>query len=201
MTSLIVWMATLTVSTALLVLSAAKGTANLHMVVAAVVALVVALAAIQESRTMRAQGESDASIASSNARYMGLVWTWGAVALFATYNFVLSWREWFPFFMAFVTAAGLCLFFSATLKKDEANGESDPIMKTIGRYLTIAQVVGMVVVMAGLLIDGKMMRFAKARPGWEDWAANNIFFFGAMALTAIGLHALVASRQQKASQA
>ena len=37
---------------------------------------------------------------------MGLVWTWGAVALFVTYNFILSWKEWFPFFMAFVLAAG-----------------------------------------------------------------------------------------------
>ena len=44
----------------------------------------------------------------------------------------------------------------------------------------IGQVAGMVIVMVGLLVDGKMTRFAKARPGWEDWAANNIFFFGAM---------------------
>ena len=199
--SLIIWMSTLTVSTALLVLSAAKHAASLHMVVSGVVALVVALAAVQECRTMRAQGESDASIASTNARSMGLVWTWGAVALFSTYNFVLTWREWFPFFMAFVTAAGLCLFFSATLKKDEASGQYDPIMKKIGRYLPIGQVAGMVAVMIGLIVDGKLMRFAKARPGWEDWAANNIFFFGAMALTAIGAHALLSSRPRAAAPA
>jgi hypothetical protein len=59
----------------------------------------------------------------------------------------------------------------------------------------------MVVVMIGLAVDGKLMRFAKARPGWEDWAANNIFFFGAMALAAIGAHALLASRQHRLSQA
>jgi hypothetical protein len=193
--SLIVWMSTLTVSIALLVLSAAKGAFYLHMAMSAVISLFVALAAIQESRSMRAAGESDAAIASSNARYMGLVWTWGAVTLFATYNFVLSWREWVPFFMAFVTAAGLCLFFAATVRKDDTQGQSEPAMKMIGRYLTIAQVVGMAIVMLGLLIDGKMTRFAKARPGWEDWAANNIFFFGAMALCAIGAHALLSSRK------
>ncbi len=194
--SIIVWMSTLTVSIALLVLSAAKGSFALHLALSAIVALVVALAAIQESRAMRAAGESDAAIASSNARYMGLVWTWGAVALFTTYNFVLSWKEWFPFFMAFVAAAGLCLFFSATLRKDDAAGDAEPAMKMIGRYLTIGQVVAMVIVMVGLLDDGKMMRFAKARPGWEDWAANNIFFFGALALAAIGAHALIAGRKQ-----
>ena len=194
-TSLIVWMSTLTVSMVLLVLSAAKNFVYLHMAVSAVVALFVALAAVQDGRNLRARGESSASIASSNARYMGLVWTWGALSLFLTYNFVLSWREWFPFFVAFVTAAGLCLFFAATLNKDEAAGERDPIMKTIGHYLTIAQVIGMVVVMAGLLLDGKMTRFVKARPGWEDWAANNIFFFGAMALAAIGTQSLLSSRK------
>lgn len=194
--SLIVWMSTLTVSIALLVLSAAKGSFALHLAMSAVVSLFVALAAIQESRTMRAAGESDAAVASSNARYMGLVWTWGAVTLFATYNFVLSWKEWFPFFMAFVTAAALCLFFSATLRKDAGEGRAEPAMKMIGRYLTIGQVAGMVIVMVGLLLDGKMTRFAKARPGWEDWAANNIFFFGAFALAAIGAHALISSRKQ-----
>lgn len=194
--SLVVWMSTLTISIALLVLSAAKGSFALHLAMSAIVSLFVALAAIQEARSMRAAGASDPAVASSNARYMGLVWTWGAVTLFATYNFVLSWKEWFPFFMAFVTAAGLCLFFSATMRKDEAEGTSEPAMKMIGRYLTIAQVVGMVIVMAGLLLDGKMMRFAKARPGWEDWAANNIFFFGALALALIGGHALFSSRKQ-----
>jgi hypothetical protein len=201
-TSLIVWMSTMTVSIALMVLSAAKNVPLVHMAVTAVIALVVALAAIQESRMLRAQGESNATIAASNARYMGLVWTWGAVSLFVTYNFILSWKEWFPFFMAFVVAAGLCLYFSATMNKDTASGESDPIMKKIGRYLTIAQVIGMSIAMVGLLLDGKMTRFAKVqRPGWEDWAANNIFFFGAFALVAIGLHALLADRQGSGDKA
>ncbi len=192
----------MTVSIALMVLSAAKNVPLVHMAVTAVIALVVALAAIQESRMLRAQGESNATIAASNARYMGLVWTWGAVSLFVTYNFILSWKEWFPFFMAFVVAAGLCLYFSATMNKDTASGESDPIMKKIGRYLTIAQVIGMSIAMVGLLLDGKMTRFAKVqRPGWEDWAANNIFFFGAFALVAIGLHALLADRQGSGDKA
>ncbi len=194
--SLVIWMATLTVSIVLLLLSAAKNAFYFHMAVAALVAGFVALTAIQEIRSLRANGASTASIAASNARYMGLIWTWGATALFVTYNFVLSWKEWLPFFVAFMVAAGLCLYFSATLRKDDEAGQLDPVMKKIGRYLTIAQVGGMGVVVIGLLVDGKMSRFAKARPGWEDWAANNIFFFGALALLAIGIHALVTERPQ-----
>ena len=194
--SLVIWMATLTVSIVLLLLSAAKNAFYFHMAVAALVAGFVALTAIQEIRSLRANGASTASIAASNARYMGLIWTWGATALFVTYNFVLSWKEWLPFFVAFMVAAGLCLYFSATMRKDDEAGQLDPVMKKIGRYLTIAQVGGMGVVVIGLLVDGKMSRFAKARPGWEDWAANNIFFFGALALLAIGIHALVTERPQ-----
>ena len=55
---------------------------------------------------------------------------------------------------------------------------------------------GMVVTMLGLIIDGKMTRFLDPRHG--DWAANNFFFFGAMALAAISLNALLASRSRAA---
>lgn len=189
--SLWVWMSALTVSIVLLVLSAALKTPYVHMLVTAIMAISLALVALRESRLLRAAGKSASAIASSNARFMGYVWTWCAIALFMTYNFVLSWKEWLPFFFAFVVAAGVCLYFSSSLNTDEAAGTSDPIMKKIGRYLTIAQVVGMLIVIVGLIVDGKMARFAKARPGWEDWAANNIFFFGAAALLAIGLDALI----------
>ena len=47
------------------------------------------------------------------------------------------------------------------------------------------------VVMVGLLIDGKMTRFLVPRHG--DWAANNIFFFGALALAVISAYALKTS--------
>jgi hypothetical protein len=43
------------------------------------------------------------------------------------------------------------------------------------------------------VIDGKMWRFASEagrRDGWQDWAANNFFFFGALALACIAANAL-----------
>ncbi len=45
--------------------------------------------------------------------------------------------------------------------------------------------------MIGLIIDGKMTRFLVPRHG--DWAANNIFFGGALALAVISAYALKAS--------
>ena len=50
--------------------------------------------------------------------------------------------------------------------------------------------------MLGLIVDGKMTRFLN--PKYGDWAANNIFFFGALASPAISLNALLASRSSAA---
>jgi hypothetical protein len=52
----------------------------------------------------------------------------------------------------------------------------------------MSQLAGMILVVVGLLIDGKMVRFLD--PRYTDWAANNVFFFGALALAAISGHAL-----------
>jgi hypothetical protein len=46
----------------------------------------------------------------------------------------------------------------------------------------------MLAVVAGMLIDGKMTRFLT--PRYTDWAANNIFFCGAVAVAAICAYAL-----------
>jgi cytosine/uracil/thiamine/allantoin permease len=197
MTSMVLWMLGIGASVALLVLSAAARQPHLHMVVAAGVALLFALAAIAENRRLRAATGSEALVASSTARYMGLVLIWGSLGLFVTYGFsVLKWKEWWHFFLALIAAAGLCLFFAATLKKDAEAGKDDPTMKTLGRYLAMIMTGGMFVTMIGLLADGKMTRYMD--PRHTDWAAQNIFFFGAVALAAIGVNALVASRKASA---
>ena len=70
--------------------------------------------------------------------------------------------------------------------KDAAAGRQDETLLNIARYLTIGQLVGMVVAMIGMIVDDKMPR----DPTEPDWAANAIFFFGAAALAAISAYAL-----------
>ena len=194
---MIIWALGIAGSVALLAISAGgRGLdlrmAYVHMAIAAFVSIFIALTAIREARALHAQNASRSEIAASSARFMGLVWTWGALALVVTYGSgILSWHEWWQFFLAFFVAAGLCLFFSATLKKDADIKKDDETMLKLGHYLAVFQLIGMTIVIAGLLLDGKMTRFSAPRPGWEDWAANNIFFFGAVALVAISLVALI----------
>lgn len=193
---MIAWITIISLSIALLAITAGgRGLeprlALVHMVIAAIVSIVLAYLAIRDTQRLIDSKASRSLIAASTARFMGLLWSWGALGLLITYaTGILSWREWWQFFLAFFVAAGLSLFFSATLKKDADAGKDDETMLSLGRYLAMAQLGGMIIVMVGLVIDGKMQRYINPRPGWEDWAANNIFFFGAFALAAISLFAI-----------
>lgn len=197
MASLVIWMLGITLGICILVISAAVSQPLVHMAAAAIISIVIAILAIQNNRELHSAGASSSSVASSTARHMGFVWVWGALSLLVTYFFILKWHEWLSFFIAFAVAGALCLFVANTLDRDAAAGREDATMMKVARYLTIVQLVGMVITMIGLVVDGKMTRFATAagkRIGWQDWAANNIFFFGALALAAISLNALLTSR-------
>jgi hypothetical protein len=163
--------------------------AYVHFAVAALTAAVCVAIAVYDTNRLIAAKASPSALAASNAGHLGMVWVWGAIALLVTYGTqVLTWKEWMTFFLAFFLAAGLCLFFSATLKKDASEGKVDASMLNIARTLTMVQMVSMGVVVIGLLVDGKMTRFLT--PRFSDWAANNIFFAGALAVAAICAYAL-----------
>lgn len=196
---MIFWMLSIAVSVAVLVLSAAMRAqagvqmAYAHMAITAAISIAFALMYIRETEMMRSSGAKEGEIAANTSRYMGLVWAWGALALSVTYGTgILIWKEWWHFFSGFFLAAGLCLFLSATLKKDVAEGKEDHTLMKIGRYLAIFQLVAMLVTMLGLWLDGKMTRFLV--PRHTDWAANNVFFFGALAIAAISAYALTTKR-------
>jgi hypothetical protein len=177
-----------------LVLTAALKTkmpllAYLHFAIAAAVPAVLATLAIVQAGQLQHSRASPSAVAASTARYLAMVWAWGALGIAVTYaTQVLSWREWPQFLAAFSVAAGLSLAFSAMLSRDVAAGKDDPTLLRLARILSIAQLVGMAAVVIGLLLDGKMTRYLT--PRYTDWAANNIFFCGALAVAAICAYAL-----------
>lgn len=195
---MILWLVVFAVSIAVMAVSAgAQGLdprmAYIHMAVAAFVSVILALLAIREIFAAARSDIAPTAIAALAARYMGLLWSWGVLGLVSTYaTGILQWKEWWQFLIAFIVAAGLCLFFSAILKRDADAGNSDETFLKLGRILTIVQFIGMLAVMIGLALDGKMPPNVNARPGWEDWAANHIFFFGSLALAAVSAAALKA---------
>ncbi|MGH1419490.1 MAG: hypothetical protein ACRBCJ_11585 [Hyphomicrobiaceae bacterium] len=195
MTRITVWMVTFVVSLAVLLFMAADTQPIIHMITAGVAGLIFAILAIIDESKRRKGGASETLVSAYNARNMGLVWIWGAVGLLITYLFFLHWHEWLTFFLVFAGVGAMCLVFSNMLMRDANSDTADDTITKLARYMAVAQLVGMIITMVGLIIDGKMVRYQNIRAGWEDWAANNIFFFGAMALAIISANALYHSRK------
>jgi hypothetical protein len=122
-----------------------------------------------------------------------LIWAWAALGILVTYALILEqrWPEWKQYFLGFIVAAAGCLLFAKMLDRDAELGTDDPAVMKLGRLLVIVQLAGMLIALISLLIDGKFPRAA----GYPDWAASNIFFFGALAIAAISLSALLNSRK------
>jgi hypothetical protein len=200
MPSMIIWGLGIAISVAALAVAAAQKLFLVHMAASALAGILIALASFTETRELQGDPASDDDGIVVSLRHMGLVWTWGALALLVTYAFdILSWREWWAFFIAFFVLAGLSLVLSATLRKDAERGTRDDMLIKVARGFSIFILVAMLITMVGLLADGKMWRFttiAGMRRGSQDWAANNIFFFGALALAAISWNAIRRTSQK-----
>lgn len=192
--SLIIWMATLTIGICLLMFAAASGTPLHYMAVTALISCAIAAIGLREIIALANQNASLSAVSSSTARHMGLVYAWGALALFVTYFFILPrWHEWPVFFGAFAVVAAISLLFAVMMAKDAARGTDDPTLLKIGRILTIAQFIGTLVAIVGLMIDPDKQFLNPAR---KDWAAQTVFLFGAIALAAISATALFYTRNR-----
>lgn len=185
MASMVIWMLGIGLSVAALVLAAALKHFYVHMVLAAIIGLFIAFVSHQDVRRVETGpmgGQRGIEVA---LRHMGFVWVWGALGLLATYAFgILTWREWWQFCIGFMLLAGLCLFLASTMGRDAETGVADVLLTKVARGFAIFILVAMIITMVGLLIDGKMWRYftrVGQRPGSQDWGANNIFFFGALA--------------------
>lgn len=186
MTSTWTWIAALAIGLLAIILSGAAERPGLHLALAALVCLGFVVLAIWDFQRLLANSANLPALASATARDMGFVWAWAALGMLFTYVFILSWHEWWQYVLAAGVVAALCFFFSASMSRDAETDREDETMLKLARYLTIGQLVGMLITMIGLIVDDKMPR----DPQQPDWAANNIFFFGAAALALMSANAL-----------
>lgn len=204
MVSLIIWIVTISVSVSAVVIAAAARASEVHGYATGIVSLAIALLAIYEHRKLLDRGASEREVAASTARHMGLVWAWGALSLFVTYQpmlEILRWPEWGAFTIAASALAALCLLFAVILKREATSGAADTTFLDLARYLSVGQLIGMVIAIVGLMLDGKFPAKVKADLNWQDWAANHVFFFGAIALAAITINALYAEYRRDNAEA
>lgn len=160
-----------------------------HMGLAALVAVGFAASFFKANTALRANGASQSAIAATTSRFVGYVWGWGAACLLTVYaTGILVWREWLHFSVAALVLSAASLIFAIMLQRDADAGKEDAALLKLGNWLAKIMLVGMVVAIVGFIIDGKMVRFLN--PRFTDWAANNVFFFGAVSLAAITGYAL-----------
>lgn len=195
MSSLVIWMVSLTIGLCGTIIAAGALDPSIHFAMSAMISLAFAGMAVRENRTQLTEGAPAGVVAATTAHYMGLVWAWGALATLVTYLFILKWSEWWQFFLGFSFAAVLCLFFASALNRDADHGREDASLIRITRVLVIVQLVGMIAAVIGMVIDKKVVHFL--HPGrYPDWAANNIALCGAVGLAVISINALVSSRKE-----
>lgn len=195
--SMVVWTFSLALGISLLAITAVLPSIWLHTLLCALICLVIAILAVRENEAAIATETEVYKRSATNARFMGVVWTWGAVTLTLTYGLILHWQEWWHFALPFGAAALLCLCFSNLLQKGASDTTAERALK-ISQFLAIVQLVGAAAAMVGLFIDGKLPFISGMpslieghyRAGAKDWAANNIFFFGAVALVVISAVAI-----------
>ena len=196
---MIIWTACIIFSVALLAVTAGAraddvNMAYANMAVAALVNLVFVILALRSNAELRARDASRSAIAADGAKSMSFIWIWGVLGLAVIYGTgILQWKEWWHFLLAFMAAGGLCIYSGMMLQRRAATGQDDEGLLKQGHYATIGQLIGMIAIVAGLLIDGKMMRFFTER--YTDWAANNIFFFGAAALGVVSLYIIMTRKK------
>jgi hypothetical protein len=194
MVSVLIWFTAFTIALVVTVLSAASDNHALHLGVTAIVSLGIAIVGVQSYRTLAQSGASRSALASSTARTVGLVWIWAALALVLTYQFILVWREAITFTIGLLIIGGLCFGLSVMFRKDAEAGHEDEAMLKFARILNVIVMVGMAITMIGLVADGKFV-FIKSVTA-QDWAANNIFFFGAFAVACLSAHAMIAEDKE-----
>lgn len=192
MPSMIVWGIAFTISIVVMVLTAGARMPMLHLLIAALICLGIAFVGILENQKLRREGASKAEIAAATARNMGFIYVWGAAIIALTYMTILNWHEWWHWFLGFALVGTACIFYSNAITRDSEQGKVDDTLLSIGNKLTWLQLVGMIIAIIGMLVDGKLTRYLN--PKLMDWAAQNTFFTGAVGLAVLSAYALWASR-------
>lgn len=196
MPSMIIWGIAFAISLAAMLVTAGARLPMAHLSLALLICLGIAFVALLENQKLRSEGAQRAVVAATTARNMGFIYIWGAGVIALTYISLLSWHEWWHWLAGFAVVGTACVFYANTLTRDTEAGREDATMLKIGKILTWIQLIGMSAAIVGMLVDGKLSRYVD--PKHQDWAAQNIFFAGAVGLAILSAYALWAGRNDQA---
>ncbi len=127
--------------------------------------------------------------AQRNAKLMALVWVWGAAAMAAVYTLGgLRWQHAWQYGSGMALIALFTWGFGAAIARAEQPASRQMLLLR-GLQLTIVQGVAAGGGVIYLLATGKLMTFR------SDWAANQIFLAGGVAITVLSAMAVITQRK------
>ena len=127
--------------------------------------------------------------AQRNARLMALAWAWGAAAMAGVYTLGgLRWYHAWQYGSAMALLGVIALVYGLVIERS-SNPATKRVLLTSGLQLTLVQAVAAAGGVIYLLASGKLLAF---RP---DWAANQIFLFGGLAIAALSTMAAYTQRR------
>lgn len=189
--TMVVWILALSIAVSVHAITAAMPSVELHALISVMISLVIAVLAVRENERVLTSQNDIFDLAAANARYMAVVWGWAAVTVTLTYASVLHWADWWHYAMPISAAAVLYLCFANLMDKGNESTTANRALK-LARFLAIVQLVGALASIVGLIAGGKLAFASHVSIAnlARDWAANDIFFFGATALAVISAVAL-----------
>jgi hypothetical protein len=202
-TLIIGWALGMISSVILLVVAAATRSHWLHMLLAGLVPLFML---VTYRRDLRASARAPDQIAALSCRYMGIVLSWGALAMLVVYgSATLQWREWWHFLVGFIVAAAIAFWAADRITATGDRAGDGVRRRDIVQIAMLVIAIGLAVTVLGLVLHtgrawqlgGKLVSFetvAGQRVGWQDWSANHVFFFGAIATAVVAVRAYAALR-------
>lgn len=197
MTVIIAWVVGVGVNVSLLALLAWTQSYYLHLIIAAAIPTAIAQSLYNPPPGLGPTAADPASKAADGLRHMAGLWSWGALALIVIYaSSILTWREYGRFVIVFTMLASACLVLATQVVKAEDKPAENATLLNGIRIGAIVSCVGLAIVAVGLLIhDGRAFRLGgkvingqlpvTQREGWQDWAGNQIFFYGALCVSAL----------------
>lgn len=137
----------------------------------------------------RVKPEAAPVAAQRNAKLMALAWAWGAAAMAGVYTLGgLRWQHAWQYGAGMALIAIFSWFFGVAIARAERPATRHMLLLR-GLQLTIVQGVAAAGGVVYLLVEGKLTTFR------SDWAANQIFLAGGVAIVALSAMAVITQRR------
>jgi len=176
-------------------MAARSGNAVASAAVAAIVPIVVLLVALAMNRPFwrlerkRVTAEAAPIAARRNAALMALSYGWGAITLLTVYPLAeLRWYHWWQYGGLMLMVAALLAAYAWSLGRRESPFRSGPRQLMMLRLVTVH----------GMLAAGGvgwLVMSGKAASERGDWAANQVFLAGGVALVILSAIAAVTQKR------